>query len=151
MTFRRLASSASIAAMLFAGVGVGASAPAASATTAKPAVYLLACPGGGRGVQYRPRVKPRMIVMACADYNNLIERAVWKHWGDMSASTTSAQWWMNDCTPSCAEGTFHHEAARARVTRIVRRSGRNFYTRLRVVAIAPNPLGFRPYTYDLPA
>jgi hypothetical protein len=144
-----IAASLVLAAAGITGTGIH-STPVLS-QTAKTPVYIVACPGGGSGNQVKPRVKPELIVLACADYGILVRQAKWSHWGEATTTTTSSQLWMNDCTPDCADGTFHGEAAKATVTRIVKRHGVRYYTRIRVVPSAPNPLRYPTITEDFPS
>jgi hypothetical protein len=149
MKIRRLAISAAVGVAVATGLGA-ATYTSAPAGIGKAPVYIVACPGGGSGIQARPRIKPEQIVLACADYGTLIRMAKWTHWGDATTTTTSARLWLNDCTPDCADGTFHGEPAKAIVTRIVKHRGVRYYTRMRVVPTAPNPLGYTTMTYDFP-
>jgi hypothetical protein len=54
-----------------------------------------------------PSVEPAEIVLACADYNALLESLHWTSWTATSA-TAVGTFVYNDCTPNCAEGHFHH-------------------------------------------
>ena len=115
----------------------------AAATKAHHQVYLLDCVGD------RPRVKPEFIALACADYGIAIHKASWTHWGDRTA-TASGKLAVNDCTPNCADGTFHSEPAKVTVTSIKDRHGTYEYGRIRVVPDAPNRLHFAVWSYPIP-
>jgi hypothetical protein len=54
----------------------------------------------------KQQVKPGTIVLACADYNSLIDTITWTSWtrGLASGTGTLVQ---NDCIPYCAAGHFH--------------------------------------------
>jgi hypothetical protein len=54
-----------------------------------------------------PSVQPAEIVLACADYNTLLEALHWTSWTAASATAVGTLVY-NDCTPNCAEGHFHH-------------------------------------------
>jgi hypothetical protein len=54
-----------------------------------------------------PTVEPAEIVLACADYNAILESLHWTSW-TASSATAVGTFVYNDCTPNCAEGHFHH-------------------------------------------
>jgi hypothetical protein len=54
-----------------------------------------------------PSVEPAEIVLACADYNALLESLHWTSWTATSA-TAVGTFVYNDCTPNCADGHFRH-------------------------------------------
>jgi hypothetical protein len=54
-----------------------------------------------------PSVEPAEIVLACADYNALLEALHWTSWTATSATAVGTLVY-NDCTPNCADGHFHH-------------------------------------------
>jgi hypothetical protein len=54
-----------------------------------------------------PSVEPAEIVLACADYNTILEALHWTSWTAASATAVGTLVY-NDCTPNCAEGHFHH-------------------------------------------
>jgi hypothetical protein len=54
-----------------------------------------------------PSVEPAEIVLACADYNAILEALHWTSWTATSA-TAVGTFVYNDCTPNCADGHFHH-------------------------------------------
>jgi len=54
-----------------------------------------------------PSVEPTEIVLACADYNTLLEALHWTSWTATSATAVGTLVY-NDCTPNCAEGHSHH-------------------------------------------
>jgi hypothetical protein len=55
-------------------------------------------------------MKPTSIVLACADDGIRVEDASWTNWMATTAQGAGAIW-ENDCTPSCAAGTFHYYPA----------------------------------------
>jgi len=54
----------------------------------------------------KQQVKPGTIVLACADYNSLIDHITWTSWTRELASGTGTLV-QNDCMPYCAAGHFH--------------------------------------------
>ena len=54
----------------------------------------------------KQQVKPSTIVLACADYNSLIQKITWTSWTRKLASGTGTLV-QNDCLPDCAAGHFH--------------------------------------------
>lgn len=104
-----------VAALVLAGCG---SSSKAANTTAKtlPAASAQA-PATSRpkvdaGIEVygnckTPSVEPTEIVLACADYNALLEALHWTSWTATSA-TAVGTFVSNDCTPNCADGHFHH-------------------------------------------
>ncbi|MGC8511232.1 MAG: hypothetical protein ACP5PB_10230 [Acidimicrobiales bacterium] len=63
-------------------------------------------------------VKPRTLVLSCADANTEITDVSWSNWGQSTAFATGTARW-NDCTPSCAAGTWREEATTAWAYRVV--------------------------------
>jgi hypothetical protein len=53
-----------------------------------------------------PRVEPTRIVLGCADFSAYVNRIHWGHWGNGRARG-HGKFRLNDCDPSCAQGTFH--------------------------------------------
>jgi hypothetical protein len=53
------------------------------------------------------RVRPRRIMFACADGNYFVKRLEWSRWR-MWRAVGRGVFYLNDCDPNCAEGTFHH-------------------------------------------
>jgi hypothetical protein len=52
-----------------------------------------------------PKVKPKRIVLACADFGLYANHFDWKHWGHRKARTKGVLH-AKVCKPSCAEGYF---------------------------------------------
>jgi hypothetical protein len=71
----------------------------ASAAAASPPVALLDCLA-------KPTVRPRSVVLACADANFIAEHLRWTGWGSPFAAARGTAS-VNDCTPYCAAGHFH--------------------------------------------
>jgi len=61
-----------------------------------------------------PRVEPTRIVIGCADFSSYVSHLKWGHWGPNRAGG-HGKFQLNDCMPSCVEGTVHHYAARVRL------------------------------------
>src|SRR5271157_573456 len=57
-----------------------------------------------------PTVEPTTIVLACADYDSLLEEITWSSWTAHGARGTGV-YTYNDCIPYCARGTFHSAPA----------------------------------------
>src|SRR5690242_2629326 len=51
-------------------------------------------------------VKPRSIIITCADANFVLTGLKWSHWRRTSAAGAGSAK-INDCKPSCAQGHFH--------------------------------------------
>jgi hypothetical protein len=100
------------------------------------AVFLPNCGNS----HYGGRVAPRNWDAGCTGDRELL-RTTWSRWGRRVA-IGKGQTAVNDCDPSCAEGTVTRYPARARAFRIRTcrgRSGkrRRFYTRLRLTVRMP--------------
>ena len=76
-------------------------------------------------------VKPRKVIATCGDANVY---AVVKRYGSWRAQQAwgSGRLHMNDCDPSCAEGTFHSYRATFRFHRVVDTRHGPLFTRLGV-------------------
>jgi hypothetical protein len=106
-----------VAALVLAGCGSSPKAapatataktlPAASAQAAATRVPLVDAGIEVYGNCRTPSVEPTEIVLACADYNALLQALHWTSWTATSA-TAVGTFVYNDCTPNCAEGHFHH-------------------------------------------
>jgi hypothetical protein len=72
------------------------------------ATAALAASGANRvvGNCRSSQVKPKSIILACADVNTYVNKIVWKSFGGASATARGALV-ENDCTPNCAAGHFH--------------------------------------------
>ena len=79
---------------------IGASSPPAQPrqAPARPNV-IVTCLG-------KQQVRPATVVLACADYNSLIQKISWTSWTRTLASGTGTLV-QNDCIPYCAAGHFH--------------------------------------------
>jgi len=54
----------------------------------------------------RAEIRPRQVMFACADGGFYMTQGEWTSWHRFRA-VGSALFHLNDCTPSCAGGTFH--------------------------------------------
>jgi len=94
------------------GSSASKAAPAVAAAKTRPASAPASPPEVDAGVEVygnckTPSVEPAEIVLACADYNAILESLHWTSWTATSA-TAVGTFVYNDCTPNCAEGNFHH-------------------------------------------
>ena len=108
-----------------------------AAVSAPRIVYLVDCEGD------HAKVRPKEVVLACGDGGILFDKAVWKHWGNRTA-LASAILIENDCTPNCADGTFHSEPAKITVSIVQKRHDRYEYRHIigdagLVVAVSCTP------------
>jgi hypothetical protein len=128
------------------GAGVASAGGTRGAATASSArtLYLTDCHGD------RAKIKPKFVVLACADAGAVVEKANWTHWGDAKATATAALT-ENDCTPTCFQGTFVSEPVKVTVSSIKKRNGTYEYTHIRVVPDSPNRHRFKTYSGSLPA
>lgn len=77
------------------------------------------------------KVKPKRVIVTCADAGFVLTGMTWRQWGQSRAQATGTAR-VNDCEPSCADGTVRSYPVRATVSGRKRcRNGRRQYTRLR--------------------
>jgi len=96
-------------------------------------IYLL-CGNG------KPVVRPHRILLSCGDGNWWYRHLRWHRWKRRDA-LARGDMWRNDCTPSCAEGTFHDYPVRIRAFRVRNIGGHRVFTRSHYVFLrkkAPN-------------
>jgi hypothetical protein len=55
----------------------------------------------------KPTIKPVSVTLACADANFTAGNLTWTGWGNAFAAAMGTAT-VNDCTPSCVAGHFHH-------------------------------------------
>jgi hypothetical protein len=60
--------------------------------------------------------KPHSILFACGDGGFYVKRLHWRHWSSHWA-VASGVFHQNDCTPDCAQGTFHRRRGILLLTR----------------------------------
>lgn len=105
MRSRRMASRAAFAAcsaLVFLLTVTAASAPAAGGKTYATKDCL------------KPQIEPSRIVFSCADFGFYYTADKWSYFNKREGGGTG-QFHANDCTPDCAQGTFHTYKARIRV------------------------------------
>ena len=93
-------------------------------TVASPAAPAGGVPGftGCRSFVSRSAVavvRPRSIVIACADANFYATGLKWTRW-DMRGAEATGVGHENDCTPYCAAGHFHTYRLAVRLDRVAR-------------------------------
>lgn len=77
------------------------------------------------------KIAPETVIITCADAGFRLTELLWQAWGAPVATATGTAV-VNDCEPSCAEGTYRRYPVEASVTRLRRcENGRRQYTRLR--------------------
>jgi hypothetical protein len=76
-------------------------------------------------------VKPRRVVVTCADGNIYVVFRQYASW-TKTAAVGGGAYWINDCKPSCAGGTFHRYPARLRLGRPVHTKAGMVFSRLQV-------------------
>ena len=76
-------------------------------------------------------VKPHRVVVTCADGGIYVVFRHYRSWTHTVALGRGV-YWINDCKPSCAGGTFHHYRAHLRLGRVVRTKRGPVFSRLHV-------------------
>ncbi|NUR84434.1 MAG: hypothetical protein HOY71_10150 [Nonomuraea sp.] len=94
-----------------AALALAALSPAASAA-ARPT--LADCAG-------KPQVRPKQIILACADAGDVLHKLKWTSWSGRTARATGVES-VNTCEPNCAAG--HFVTHRVKVT--LRGDGKRF-------------------------
>ena len=79
----------------------------------------------------RLAVKPRRVVVTCADGNIYVVFRQYASWTHTSALGRGA-YWINDCKPTCVGGTFHHYPARLRLGQPVKTMQGQVFSHLQV-------------------
>jgi hypothetical protein len=69
------------------------------------------------GCEHRPRVRPKAIVIACADANFAIDHIRWSSWTRTRAVGTGTAH-ENNCKPNCAAGRFHSFPITVRLSKV---------------------------------
>jgi len=140
-----------LAALVAASALAAAELPAQAAGTDSPAGQV-AKPTRVVASCSHLAVKPRRVVVTCADGNIYVvfrHYATWTH----TAARGRGVYWINDCKPSCAGGTFHHYRAHLRLARVVKTRRGAVFSRLHVRYTTTNgtvhrvgyPLPTRPF------
>jgi hypothetical protein len=110
---------------------------AAPTTATAPSSAVLSCGPGST-----PNMRPTLIYIGCADGAISLTKITWSAWGSTSGSG-SGTLNENDCTPDCADGTFHSAPASVVVSNPV---GGVFQD----VSIIPNSGGLSPEASNQP-
>lgn len=99
---------------------------------------------------YRPpQVRPRKILLACADGSAWYRHLRWDSWG-RSTATGHGILWANDCKPYCAKGTFHSYPLRLTLGHVWRTHGHRVFHRSAYVFTASKKPGWLPRHGHLP-
>jgi hypothetical protein len=80
------------------------------------------------------QVRPAQFVLACADGNAYLSGLHWSTW--RSSAYGTGTWRINDCTPSCAGGTFRSFSALVTLWRpeaLPRHRGVRYYSKITIV------------------
>jgi hypothetical protein len=107
----------------------------ALAADASPRVYFAAnC--------MNAKVKPKLVILACADANFYVNRLQWGHWGN-AHTTARGTAHVRDCDPSCVGGTFHKYPGKLRLSRIrtCPQDGLKHYTQTKFTFPGARPQG----------
>ena len=114
------------AALIFSAAPKAAHPSPALTATSAAAQVTLSCQG-------RPQARPATMMLACADGNASLTGLRWSSWrGTAQAAGTFR---VNDCTPSCAAGSFHRFPAQVTLTDprpMPGHHGGRYYTRITV-------------------
>jgi hypothetical protein len=91
------------------------------------------------GCQGRAQARPSSMLLACADGNASLAGLRWASWRGTAQATGT--YLVNDCTPSCAAGSFHHFPARVTLADpapLPGHHGMSYYTRITVALPGPH-------------
>lgn len=120
-----------VAAVIFAALpGPAHPAPRLDAAGATAPVTL-SCQG-------RPQARPASMMLACADGNASLTGLHWASWRGTAQATGIFR--VNDCTPSCATGSFHRFPAQVTLADpapLPGHHGVRHYTRITVALTGP--------------
>ncbi len=128
------------------GSGLGLASMLAAAALLVPAlgaqaaggqvVFPSQCQGG--------KVKPKLVVLGCGDFNFYINHLRWKHWGSVRATGRGIAH-VNNCKPSCEAGSFHEYRGKLQLRKIKLCSsdGKRHYTQARFSFRGDRPRGAR--------
>jgi hypothetical protein len=119
--------------VLVVALTAATTATASASPSAASGPVIILCGG-------QHQVRPRQIVLACADANWGVAKLRWVRWGAARAIGHGVGF-ANTCVPNCASGHFVHFRVRV-VARRLLQTPRGFrYTRLRVHAFRKPPDG----------
>ena len=105
-------------------------APATNATTtASPSTALTSglpsappCQGDRPGVNVPPGVRPALIFIGCATSADMLKDITWSSWKTTGATGTATHG-INNCKPSCAQGTYTYFPVQVRLINPARVKG----------------------------
>jgi len=101
---------------------------AGPASAAHPTTYAVAkCT--------KPRVEPKLIVLACADFGLFVKMKKWTHWNGHNGSGKGTMF-AKQCDPDCADGYYEKSAVKVKVTKPRKRTcngrkGLRMFTRIK--------------------
>lgn len=100
-----------------------------------------------------PKIEPKRIVLACGDANAYVGKVKWSEWGGEKAKG-EGWFYVNDCKPDCAGGTFHSYGAKVKLKEIetdVRCGGQrvDLYTHAKIKFIGEVPPGNHLRNWEL--
>jgi hypothetical protein len=124
-----------LALTMVVSIGWFANGAGAVGSTAKPALVDSKCTEPGQA-------KPSEIILACGDGNSVAQSLHWQKWGHTSAAGTGILR-QNDCTPYCAEGTFHDYPAHFGLSDAVNAGGRQYFTMVKVTFTGKVPSPYK--------
>ncbi len=112
-------------------------------------VPVLGAQASGKHQVYLPnkcinaKVKPKQVVLGCADFGFYMKRVQWEHWKNPHAIGRGDAL-VNDCDPSCEQGTFHKFSGKLRVHGIKRcpQDGLRHYTKSKFTFVGDRPSGY---------
>lgn len=121
---------------------------AASAASASPVAHVPAAVPRVVGDCVTPRVRPKVIVISCADGGLGFEKMTWSRWG---AATASGQGdlYENLCEPSCAEGTIATYPVLVTLSRVKFSSHGAYFSELTVTWEGRKPRNSTPDSFPL--
>jgi hypothetical protein len=103
-----------------------ASSPSPSAAVA-PAAVIYTC-------ESQPFTEPSGYTLACADGNGGLSGMSWPSW-TADGATGTGEYYQNDCTPDCADGTFVDYPATVTLSNpIASPDGGEYFTQMTVVS-----------------
>jgi hypothetical protein len=86
------------------------------------------------------KTKPATIILACGDGNAVLQKLSWSSWKDHSASGQGSLS-QNDCTPDCADGTFHSYPIKVSLADPVPTDGRQYFVKVTLSFPKHRPTG----------
>ncbi len=109
--------------------------PTSGATTTARTLVAWNCTSAGLA-------KPTQIILACGDGNAVAEQLHWTKWtGTKAVGAGSLR--QNDCTPDCADGTFHNYPARFTLSETTPVGHVRYFARVAISFTGKTPLGRR--------